>query len=82
MTPFNAAAFCILMDHHGKGVENAHPDYIMEKLGAFMLGDAVTAMSLLDAPNQARLRQWCENWNIKIPGDTQCKQETQSQIPK
>jgi hypothetical protein len=82
MTPFNAAAFCILMDHHGAGVENAHPDYIKEKLEVFAHCDAMTAMSLLDERNQFRLREWCENWNIKIPGDTQCKQETQSQIPK
>lgn len=64
MKPFNAAAFCILMDHHGQGVEHAHPDYIKEKLETFERCDKQGAMSLLDTRNQARLREWCKKWDV------------------
>ncbi len=67
MKPFNAAAFCILMDHHNMGVENAHPDYISEKLAIFENCSEAVAYGMLDAQNQFRLRQWCETWHHKLP---------------
>ena len=71
MTPFNAAAFCILMDHHKGGVEKAHPEYIREKLETFEHCSADTAAAMLDGPNQIRLRRWCLDWNQPWPGDPQ-----------
>ena len=65
MDAFNAAAFCILMDHHRDGVERAHPDYIKEKLQEFQLSQA-HAVACLDWRNQARLRDWVKHWNYPV----------------
>ena len=67
MKPFNAVCFCVLMDHHRRGIEEAHPNYISEKLEMFNRMDEIGALSLLDAPNQSRVREWCANWKVAMP---------------
>ncbi len=67
MKIFNAICFCIIMDHHKSGVEEAHPDYIEEKLNMFERSSEYEAFNMLDAPNQQRAIRWCRNWDIKLP---------------
>ena len=66
MNAFNAIAFAILMDHHREGLENAHPNYVTEKLAEFQLDSDTHSVALLDARNQERLRDWCKRWNYPI----------------
>jgi hypothetical protein len=67
MTAFNAVCFCILMDHHKEGVEQAHPGYIIEKLEVFESCSEETALSMLDSQNTARVLSWCANWGVSLP---------------
>ena len=66
MTVFNAVCFAVLMDHHKQGVEEAHPEYIKEKLEIFEVCEAYSAFSLLDIRNKFRVAQWAKKWNVKV----------------
>lgn len=66
MKIFNAVCFCVLMDHKGKGVEEAHPDYVAKKLYVFENCAPASAFSLLDHENQSRVLKWCLRWGIDI----------------
>ena len=67
MKVFNAVCFAVLMDHHKQGVEEAHPEYIKQKLEVFENCSEYGALTLLDASNKVRVIKWCINWNIPIP---------------
>lgn len=67
MKLINAVCFSILMDQHREGVEEAHPEYIKEKLQVFENCSEFGAISLLDIRNKNRLYSWANRWNIKLP---------------
>lgn len=67
MKPFNLVCFCVLMDHHHSGVEQAHPGYIADKFDHFSRMDEAGAISMLDAGNKERVLKWCENWKVDAP---------------
>lgn len=67
MKPFNLVCFCVLMDHHHSGVEQAHPNYIADKFDLFSKIDETQAIAMLDAGNKARVLTWCENWKVDAP---------------
>lgn len=67
MTPFAAVCFCVLMDHHKSGVEEAHPDYIAEKLSVMQNTSDEDCFALLDSRNQDRVRQWAYQWKQPSP---------------
>lgn len=64
---FSAICFLILMNHHGAGIEKAHPNYIEEKL--HLLDRGYGAFGFLDIQNQSSVIKFLENWGYKIPDE-------------
>jgi hypothetical protein len=69
MKTINAIVFSILMDHHGMGVEHAHPDYVNEKLKTLELVSESEAVAMLDYHNQCRLKHWLKTWSYPVPAE-------------
>lgn len=67
MKVFNAVCFCVLMDHHNRGVEEAHPGYVFEKLEVFEKCSESYAFGMLDVQNQQRVIRWCTQWGVDLP---------------
>ncbi len=67
MTTFGAVCFCILMDHHKSGVEEAAPSYLAEKFEIMSRASDQDCFSMLDARNQDRVKQWAFQWSQKLP---------------
>lgn len=72
MTPFTYACLHTLLDHHGEGLKEAHPNHIKENLERFShLGfTEEDAWCALDIINQAKVLAWVKAWNVKI--DPRC----------
>ncbi len=67
MTPFAAVCFCVLMDHHKSGVEEAAPSYLDEKFGIMSRASDEECFGMLDSRNQDRVRQWAFQWKQVLP---------------
>lgn len=48
-------------------MEEAAPSYVFEKGEVFSRISESDALSLLDAPNQQRVRAWCSSWHVDVP---------------
>jgi len=62
---FAKICFLCLMDHHGEGWKNAHPNYIDEK--SSMLNAGFGAFGYLDGNNQEKVYEYFEKWNLEFP---------------
>lgn len=62
--PAIVVALHLLLDHHGAGIEEAHPNYIREKLEEFEGMTFAEAWAKLDYRNHGRLLDWLDRWNI------------------
>lgn len=62
---FAAICFMVLMSHHGKGVLDAHPNYIEEKLS--LLDRGFDAYLALDHQNQQAVVNHLEEWGFSLP---------------
>jgi len=63
---FSAICFLTLMEHHGEGVIEAHPNYIGEKLPMLKM-DYGDAYGMLDSSNQAKVREHVKKWGYVMP---------------
>ena len=68
ITPKQFAIICfmVMMDHHGEGYIQAHPDYALEKIAILNLGYA-DAFVWLDQENQQEVLAFLEHWKFKVP---------------
>lgn len=55
----------VLMDHHGEGYINAHPNYVHEKLS--ILDAGYDAFGYLDPENQHQVIKWLKEWKYDTP---------------
>ncbi len=62
---FAAVCFLILMNHHGDGIEEAHPSYIEEKLP--MLNSGYEAYGYLDHHNRMAVLIYLKKWHYDLP---------------
>ena len=62
---FAALCFLILMNHHGQGCKEAHPNYIREKIS--MLDMGLNAFALLDSPNKKSVGEHLRKYGYEIP---------------
>lgn len=62
---FSAICYLILMNHHGQGIQEAHPSYIEEKLS--MLNAGLDAYGYLDSLNQAEVEKHLTKWGYEFP---------------
>lgn len=65
---FAATAICfiVLIDHHGDGYNEAHPNYILEKLRMIQMNPQ-DAYGMLDQENQLRVRRLLVRWGFELP---------------
>lgn len=68
MTPFKYVCLHVLLDHHGTGIIEAHPNYILETLAKFSLEDFTDedAWCKLDYKNHGRVLAWCRQWRYPV----------------
>lgn len=62
---FSALCYLVLLDHHGRGYKEAHPNYIEEKLHLLELG--YEAYGKLDHPNQRKVISHLDIWGYELP---------------
>lgn len=63
--PFATLCYLVLMDHHGDGVAEAHPNYASEKLP--MIDAGYDAYVYLDRPNQETVKRLLTKWGYEEP---------------
>lgn len=63
---FAALCFLVLMDHHGAGYKQAHPNHIDEKLHILSMGYD-SAFSMLDHENRVRVIDHLTRWGYTVP---------------
>ena len=67
MKAFQLACYHALMDHHGRGIEEAHPSYMLEKAWMLEPQNHADCFAALDKSNQRRVVAWCKKWGVEIP---------------
>ena len=65
LTYFSIVCFLALTDHHGKGWNETHPSYTMEKFS--IIGNDEFAYASLDRENQERVLEYCKKWGLRVP---------------
>lgn len=64
--PAIIVALFMLLDHHKMGIEEAHPQYIRDKMEEFEGITFAEAWGKLDWKNHERLLGWMAKWNVTI----------------
>lgn len=66
MTPFTYVCLHTLLDHHGDGIIDAHPNYIEENMARFSAPGFTDddAWNALDYKNHEIALMWMHRWDI------------------
>jgi hypothetical protein len=62
---FAQMCYQVLLDHHGEGYKNAHPNYIEEKFALRRMG--YNAILSLDPQNIRHVINWVRRWGYDVP---------------
>lgn len=63
---FAVMCYLVLMNHHGEGIFEAHPDFALEKVKILDL-EPYSAWSMLDESNKISLIDYLRMWGFALP---------------
>jgi len=64
---FAQMCYQVLLDHHGEGYKNAHPNYVEEKFPVRRMG--YNALLSLDHVNIRLVFDWVRQWGYDVPDE-------------